>query len=307
MYRKEGLLFELKKNKILFLMILPAVLYFFIFYYLPMTGIVLAFKNYNYSMGIFGSPWSGFDNFKFFFKSGAGLLVTKNTVVYNLFFMVTSQGLAVLMAIILSQMTSKYYKKFFQSLMFLPYFISWVIVGIFVYNIFNFETGVLNTLLKSLHIDAIDVYSNEGVWIYIIAFFNSWKWVGYLSVIYLASIMGIDVSCYEAADIDGTNIFQKIRYITLPSILPTIIIMLLLNVGRILRGDFQMFYQIVGNNGQLFNATDVIDTFVFRSLMNSQDLGMPAAVGLYQSVICFIVIMIVNKAIKTFDRDYSLF
>ena len=307
MRKKDGFLFELKKNKVLFIMIFPAVLYFFVFAYLPMGGIVLAFKEFKYSLGVFGSPWAGLDNFKFFFMSGTGWQVTKNTIIYNMVLMISSQGLGLLLAIIFSQLNNKYFKKIFQSFIFMPYFISWVVVGVFIYNIFNYEMGSMNTLLKAFNLDKVDVYSNPGIWIYIIAFFNSWKWAGYLSLIYTSAIMGIDMQSLEAADIDGANIFEKIRFIMLPSIFPTIVIMLLLNVGRLLRGDFQMFYQIVGNNGQLFNATDVIDTYVFRGLTNSQDLGMPAAAGLYQSVLCFIIILIVNGLVRRYDKDYSLF
>lgn len=307
MKNKNGLIYELKKNRVLFLMILPAVLVAFLFSYLPMAGIVLAFKNYRFDLGVFGSPWAGLDNFKYFFNSGTGLLVTKNTILYNVFNLASSQILAIIIAIIITEMKGKYFKKISQSIIFLPYFISWIIVGAFVYNIFNFEAGTLNTLLKSFNMDPINMYDKPTAWIFIIAFFNSWKWVGYNSVIYIAAITSIDAECYEAADIDGANIFQKIKSITIPSITPTIIVILLLNVGRILRGDFQMFYQIVGNNGQLFNATDVIDTFVFRSLINSGDVGMTAAATFYQSIMCFVIIMVVNALVKKADKEYALF
>jgi putative aldouronate transport system permease protein len=304
---KDGFIYELKKNKVLFMMILPAILVALLFSYLPMAGIVLAFKNYRFDLGIFGSPWAGFDNFKYFFNSGTGLLVTKNTILYNVFNLATSQILAIMVAILITEIKGKYFKKISQSIIFLPYFISWIIVGAFVYNIFNFETGTLNTILKSFNMDPINMYDKPTAWIFVIAFFNSWKWVGYNSVIYIAAITSIDAECYEAADIDGANIFQKIKNITIPSIIPTIIIILLLNVGRILRGDFQMFYQIVGNNGQLFNATDVIDTFVFRSLINSGDVGMTAAATFYQSILCFVIIMVVNAIVKRVDKDSALF
>jgi putative aldouronate transport system permease protein len=288
-------------------MIMPAFVMVLIFAYLPMSGIVLAFKNYRFDRGVFGSAWSGFDNFKYFFISGTGLMVTRNTVLYNLFNLITSQVMAITIAIVINELRGKYFKKITQSAIFLPYFISWIIVGAFVYNIFNYETGTLNTILKSLHMHPVNMYNLPVAWIFIIAFFNSWKWVGYVSVIYIAAITSIDAECYEAADIDGANIFQKIKSITIPSIVPTIIIMLLLNIGRIMRGDFQMFYQIVGNNGQLFATTDVIDTFVFRSLINSGDIGMTAAATFYQSFLCFIIIMAVNKIVKIFESDYALF
>lgn len=298
---------ELRKNRTLFLMILPAMVIVLIFSYLPMSGLVLAFKDYRFNKGVFGSDWNGLENFRFLFASGTGWLITKNTILYNLLNLVTSQGLAVLIAIIISEIKVVPFKKVTQSVIFFPYFISWVIVGTFVYNIFNYETGLLNSLLTGLGLDAVNVYSMPGVWPVIICLFNSWKWCGYNSVVYIAAITGLDAECNEAAEIDGANIFQRIRYITLPGIRPTLITMLLLNVGRILRGDFEMFYQLVGNNGQLFNATDVIDTYVFRSLTTSANLGMTAAATFYQSILCFIIIMVVNGIVRRIDADYALF
>jgi putative aldouronate transport system permease protein len=212
-----------------------------------------------------------------------------------------------MIAIFITEMGGTFFKRLSQSIIFLPFFISWTIVGAFVYNIFNYETGTLNTMLKFFNLDPVNLYSMPYVWILIICFFNSWKWVGYTSVIYIAAIVGIDHECFEAAEIDGANIFQKIVHITIPSISPTIFIMALLNLGRILRGDFQMFYQIVGNNGQLFDATDVIDTFVFRSLITSGDIAMPAAATFYQSVICFVTIVIVNGIIRRTRPENALF
>jgi ABC-type polysaccharide transport system, permease component len=288
-------------------MILPAVALVITFGYIPMTGLVLAFKNYRYDLGIFRSPWSGFDNFRFFFLSGSGWLVTRNTILYNLVNLATSQALAILIAIVVNEMRGKHFKKISQSLIFLPYFISWIIVGAFVYNIFNYETGTMNGFLKSIGAQPVDMYSKPEAWILVIVFFNSWKWVGYNSIIYIAAISGIDQDCFEAASIDGASIFQKIRSITIPAIVPTIVIIVLLNVGRLLRGDFQMFYQIIGNNGQLFNATDIIDTFVFRSLVTTGDIGMTSAATFYQSFFCFVTILIVNSIVKRIEPDYALF
>ena len=288
-------------------MVAPSMLMILVFQYLPMSGLVLAFKNFRYDLGVFGSAWSGLANFRFLFKSGTGWRITKNTVLYNLINLITSQGLAIIIAVCISEMFLDKYKRFCQSVIFLPYFISWVIVGSFVFNIFNYEAGTMNHILKALGRDPINVYGLPKIWPVIICIFNSWKWCGYNSVIYIAAITAIDPECYEAADIDGANIFQKIWYITFPSIRPTIIIMFLLQIGRILRGDFEMFYQIVGNNGQLFNATDVIDVYVFRSLMTSANLGMTAAATLYQSVLCFLIIIMVNQVVKKIESDYALF
>lgn len=298
---------EFKKNRPLFIMIAPAVLVVFIFSYMPMSGLILAFKDYRFNLGVFGSQFNGFENFRYLFQSGTGWLITKNTILFNLLNLITSQALAILIAIFISEINSKYFKKVSQSIIFLPYFISWVIVGTFVYNIFNYETGVLTNIFHMFGMNPVNVYSKPGAWPWIICIFNAWKWCGYNSVIYIAAITGVDAETYEAASVDGANIFQRIRNITLPCIKPTVIIMLMLQVGRILRGDFEMFYQIVGNNGQLFNSTDVIDTYVFRSLLQNSNLGMTAAATFYQSVLCFVIIMIVNAIVKRIDEDYALF
>ena len=180
-------------------------------------------------------------------------------------------------------------------------------VGVFVYNLFNYESGIINSIMKSLGREPINMYGIPAAWPFIICAFNAWKWTGYNSVIYIAAITGVDGEIHEAASIDGATIFQRIKYITLPSIRPTLVTMILLQVGRILRGDFEMFYQIVGMNGQLYNATDVIDTYVFRSLVTNPDIGMTAAATFYQSVLCFAIIMVVNAVVKRIDEDYALF
>lgn len=307
MTKKDGFLHELAKQRVKWLMLMPAVLYYIVFAYLPMAGLVIAFKNFTYTGGIFGSPWVGFSNFKFFFMTGQAWNVTKNTILYNLAFIIVNNLLQILCAIIITELAGKYFKKICQSIMFLPYFISWVVVGAFIYNIFNYEFGALNTFLRSLKMPPVNVYTNPAVWKYILVAVSAWKWVGYGTVLYLAAIVSIDAEIYEAADIDGANVFQKISYITIPSLVPTMIILLLLAVGNIMRGDFQMFYQVVGNNGLVLNATDVIDTFVVRSLMDLQEFGMAAAVGLYQSVLGFFIIITMNYIIKKYNPDYSLF
>ncbi len=304
---KSGILHEFSKNRTKFLMIAPAVVYFFIMCYIPMSGIVLAFKRFTYTGGILGSPWTGLDNFRFFFESGKAFSVTRNTILYNLAFLIINNTLQILVAILLSEMAGRFFKRITQSLMFLPYFISWVVVGAFIYNLFNYEFGAVNTLLKSLGLEPVDVYSNPSAWKFIIVAASAWKWVGYGTVLYLAAILGIDTQMYEAADIDGANIFRKIAYITLPSITPTIIVLLLLSLGNIMKGDFQMFYQVVGNNGLVLDATDVIDTYVVRSLMDMQEFGMTAAAGLYQSGLSLLIILGANKLIKMINSDYSLF
>lgn len=304
---EKGFLWEIKKHRVKLLMLLPAILFFMVFSYIPMAGIVIAFKKYNYVGGMFGSPWTGLDNFRFFLESGKLWLVTKNTILYNAVFIIVNNLLEIAMAILLAEMAGKYIRKFLQSAIFLPYFISWVVVAAFVYNVFNYEYGSLNTLLKSFGLASVDVYSQTTPWIYILIFFSAWKAVGYGTVFYLAAITNIDTETYEAAEIDGANIFQRIRHITLPALVPTAVVLLLLSIGGIVRGDFQMFYQIVGSNSLLFNTTDVIDTFVVRSLLTMQEFGMSSAAGVYQSVLSFVIIMTVNSLVRKYQEEYALF
>lgn len=288
-------------------MLLPAVLYTVIFSYLPMCGIVLAFKNYNYVDGVFGSPWCGLANFNFFFSSGEAWKLTRNTLFYNCAFIVVDLVMQLAVAVFLTEIHGKYFKKISQSIMFLPYFISWVIVAVIAFNLFSYDYGLINSLLSGMGMEKIDFYCTPKVWVPILIFFDCWKNLGHGSVMYLAAIMGIDTSMYEAARVDGANVFQRILYITIPAIMPTIIILLILSVGGIFKGNFSMFYQLIGSNGNLYNATDVIDTYTFRALISSNDVSMSAASGLYQSVFCLIAVLITNFIIRCYDKDYSLF
>ncbi len=298
---------DVANNRVLLLMIAPAVCYFILFAYIPMPGIVIAFKNFTYTGGVFGSPWVGFDNFRFFFISGEAFTVTRNTILYNLAFMAVNTVLQCAAGIMLAEMIGRKLKKFMQSVMFLPYFISWVVLGAFVYNIFNYEYGALNTILRSLGAEPMDVYGNPGAWKYILVFLRAWKDIGYGTVLYLAAIMGIDQEIYEAADIDGANIFTKVRVITIPFLIPTIITLTLLSISHVFKGDFGMFYNVIGNNGMLYDATDVIDTLVVRMLRQSQEFGMSAAVGAYQSVFNLLLILLVNGLVRKFQPEYALF
>lgn len=305
--KKNGFLNDVKRYRTMLLMLMPAMILVFVFSYIPMGGVILAFKQFRYDLGIFGSPFVGLDNFKFFFQSGDAWNVTRNTVLYNLAFLVINTTLEVGFAIVLSEIVNRHVKKTLQSMIFLPYFISWVIVSAISYSLFNYENGGLNALLQMFGIEGVNVYAQPSWWKYIIVSFAAWKGVGYGMVVYLASIAGVDSSLMEAAQIDGANIFQRIRYVTIPWIKPTIITMSLLAIGKIFKGSLDLFYQLVGNNGALFDATDVIDTYVFRSLIMDGDIGKTAAVGFYQSLLCFVTIMIVNGIVKKIDPDYALF
>ena len=304
---RSSFLKTLIRNRILLLMLLPSVVLVFLFNYLPMGGLIMAFKRFNYADGIFGSPWVALDNFKFFFQSGKALAVTKNTALYNIAFIAINNILEIAFAVILSEMAGKKLKKLLQSAIFLPYFISWVIVGSIAYSLLSYETGTLNGALQSMGIAPVDFYGQDGWWPFIIIIFGAWKSVGYGMVVYMASIVGVDGSLYESAAIDGANIFQRIRYITLPSIVPTVITLVLMALGRIFRGNLDLFYQLVGQNGALFDKTDVIDTYVFRLTISATDIGQTVAIGFYQSVLCFVTIIIANWIVKKKDDNYALF
>lgn len=288
-------------------MFIPVALYYLFFAYLPMSGIVVAFKDFNYRDGLFFSPWNGWKNFEYLWASGKLWMVTQTTIIFNVVFLALYTFFSLLIGILIAEIKGRFFKKFTQSLLFLPYFISWVVVAAFVYNFFNFDFGLVNTVLKSFGQKPLDVYTNPQYWYVLLPLLYVWKWVGFGSVLYLAAIMSIDQECYEAASIDGVTVFQRIWHITLPMLKPTMIILILLGVGRILRGEFDMFYQLIGNNSMLLDSTDIIDTLVFRSLMGTQDFGMASAAGFYQSVLCFLIIIIVNAVVRRIDRDYALF
>jgi len=298
----------LLRCRTLLIMLVPAVALVILFSYIPMYGVVVAFKRFNYADGILNSPWVGFQNFEFFFASGQWWPVTRNTMLYSATFILINTLLQLVFAIVLSELTSRWFKKLSQTLMLLPYFISWVVVGAMSYNLFNYERGAVNSILVALGFDRIDIYGTPQIWPLLLVIFSIWKGVGYSTVIYLAAITGLDQGTMEAAEIDGANIFQRMRHITLPSIAPTVIILLLLHIGSLFRGDFGMFYNLVGlNNGRLFAVTDIIDMYVFRSLFTSGGMERGAAAGLYQSLLCFVTIMFANYAVRKYDKDYALF
>lgn len=307
MTKKAGFWNELKKNKMLFLMLLPAFAFFLVNSYIPMAGIYYAFTKYNYRGGLFGSPFVGMQNFEFLWKSGTLATITRNTILYNIVFIVLGNFLQIFVAILISRMITRRFKKTVQSFMFLPYFVSPVILGVLVYNLFNYEHGFINGVITALGGTPLDVYNTPSYWPVIITVFYLWKELGYGMVVYLASITGISNDYYEAAQLDGANVFQQIRYITLPLLKPTFVTLLLFSLGGILRGQFDLFYQLVGNNGILFNATDIIDTYVYRTLTAYFDVGLGTAAGLYQSVFGFILIMVVNAVVKRINEDYALF
>ncbi len=303
----SGVLKELKKNKILYLMALPSIIFVIIFAYVPMGGLVIAFKDFKYNLGIIKSPWVGMQNFSYFVNSGKMWSLTKNTLSYNLMFLFATTVAQVFFALLICEMCTKYYKRVMQSIMILPNFLSWVIIGGMAYSFLNYEFGTINNILSSLGLERIDVYSNEKVWRWIFLFVKLWSSTGYGMIFYLAAITGINTELYEAAYLDGCGLLKRIRYITLPLILPTTCILLLLGLGGILKGNMDMFYQLVGNNPNLYNATDVIDTYVFRSMTKLKDYTVTTAAGLYQQVIGFVLVITVNLIVKKFDPDSAIF
>ena len=295
------------KYRILLLMCLPAIVFFFLFNYVPLPGIYVAFVKYNYRDGIFGSKFVGLQNFEFLASSGKLLSLTKNTILYNIAFILLGNFLAVFVAILLNEMRSKWFKKVSQTLMFLPYFISQVLVGILVFNLLNYDTGFVNGILTRLGMERWQPYSDPSVWPVLLVIIYLWQQTGYNSVVYFASIMGIDGEMMEAAKVDGANGFQRIRYIILPSLKPTFVILLLFALGGIVKGNFGLFYNIVGTNPILYETTDIIETYVYRATMTDFNFMTASAVGLYQSIVGFVIVMVVNYVVKKIEPDYSLF
>ena len=304
--KKVSFFTKIHRNKALLSMLIPSLLLVIIFSYIPMGGIIIAFKKYNYVAGIFGSPWNGVNNFRFLFVSGKLWALMKHTLLYNIAFISIGMVAEVGFAIMLNEMQHVAFKKISQSMMFLPHFISWVVVATIMLNIFGVH-GVINNILGMLGGGNFNLYSRTKEWPLVMVLLKLWKSSGYGCVVYLAAIVGINPEIYEAAKIDGANIWQRLFRITLPCLRPTIVIMVLLAIGGIFRGDFGMFYQIVGNNQLLLASSDILDTYVYRSLISGTNMGMTAAASLLQSVLCFITITTVNFAVKKIEPDYSLY
>ncbi len=305
--RKVTVWEKIRKSKTLILMCVPAIIFFFAFSYMPLPGIYVAFVKYNYRDGIFGSRFIGLDNFKFMYTSGKLFTLTRNTILYNLAFIFLGNLLAVFVAVLLNEMRCKWFKKVSQTLMFLPYFISQVLVGLLVYNLLNYDTGFVNSVLTHFGMEKWGPYSNAGSWPVLMVIIYLWQVTGYNSVVYFAAIMGIDAEIIEAAKVDGANAFQKIKYIVLPGLKPTIIILILFALGGIVKGNFGLFYNIIGTNSLLYSTTDIIETYVYRATMTDFNFSTASAVGLYQSIIGFVMVMTVNLIVKKIDPDYSLF
>ena len=297
-----------RKYGALFLMMLPGLLYLFVNNYIPMAGVVIAFKNVNFTKGILGSDWIGFKNFEYLFKTVDAFVITRNTLLYNSVFIVVNMTIAIGIALLLDEVKGKFLAKFFKSAILLPYLISMVIVGYLVFALLSMESGFMNkTMLPLLGMEGISWYGDPKYWPVILTVVNVWKNAGYLSIIYFAAIIGIDRELYEAAEIDGAKKWTQIRRITLPMILQVVVVMTLLQIGRIFYSDFGLFYQVPMDAGALQPTTNVIDTYVYRSFMNLGDIGMSSAAGLYQSVVGFVLVLVSNRLVGKVDADSALF
>ena len=291
-----------------YIMVLPGLIYLLINNYLPMFGVIIAFKRLNFSKGIFGSDWCGFDNFKFLFATRDAWNITRNTIGYNILFFIIGTFFAITLAISLNEVKSKNASKIYQTVILLPYLMSWVIVGYLTYAFLSGETGLINkAILQPLGLKSINFYMESKYWPLILAVVNTWHGVGYSMIIYYSSIVGISQDYYEAARIDGASKWAQIRYITLPLLKPTMITLLILAIGQVFRSDFGLFYQIPRNSGPLYSATRTLDVYVYQALMFNSDYAMSSAASLYQSVVGFVLIVAANFAVRKYNKESALF
>jgi putative aldouronate transport system permease protein len=304
-----------KKKKMLwrrilpfYVLALPGLVYLVVNNYIPMYGVLIAFKRLNFQQGIFGSPWSGFDNFKFLFASNDAWIITRNTIGYNIAFFIVGTFLAITLAILLNEMKNKAVSRLFQSVTLLPYLMSWVVVSYLAYAFLSGEQGLINkSVLEPLGLEKVNWYLMKQYWPFILIFVNAWKGVGYSMIIYLSSIVSISQDYYEAAVIDGAGKWRQIRSITLPLLKPTVLILLVLALGQIFRSDFGLFYQIPRNSGVLFSATRTLDVYVYQALMKNSNYGMSSAAAVFQSVVGFVCIVAANYGIKKYRAESALF
>ena len=305
-----GLGYKIRSNYQLYLMALPAMVLLFCFAYLPMGGLVIAFKRYDFKKGIWGSPWIEplFKNFELLFKNNSqALRAMRNTILLNFLFIAVGTVFAVALALAFNEISQGWLKKLTQSFSFLPYFISTVVVGIFVSGLLGYENGVINRLITSLGGEKIAFYMDASYWPWIMLIVNLWKGAGYNAVVYLATISGIDSSYYEAAKIDGATRWQQTWYISLPLLKPTVITMTLLSIGHIMNADFGLFYNVTGDMPTLYATTDVLDTYIYRALRQLGDIGISSATGFFQSLVGFVLVLICNRAANKYSEEGALF
>lgn len=295
------------------LLAIPTFIWYILFSFLPMFGVLIAFKKYRVYPGesfiynILHSDWVGFENFRYILQSNNFLILLRNTLSYNIIFIILGILISVTLAIIISLIYGKWKSKIYQTFMFFPHFLSWVLVSYFFYAFLSYDKGVLNKVLNFFNMKSIQWYMKADYWPYLLVVIQLWKTTGYNTVIYLASIVGIDPSLYEAARIDGASTWQQVKHITIPSIRPIVIMMFILNTGRIFFSDFGLFYQVTrGIPAPIYDAVSTIDTYVYQSLLSSTPIGMTTAVTLLQSVACCITILLANWIVKKIDNDYAI-
>jgi len=306
--RTAGVLRKLRSFWMFYLMLLPGVVLLVLNNYMPMFGIVIAFKTVNYTDGILGSPWVGFTNFDFLFQSPDSYIIIRNTLLYNSLFIVLNLFVPLAFALMLNEMKNRLLSKVHQTIMFLPYFLSMIVIAYLVFGFMSDEHGYLNgTLLPALGLEPVRWYFTKEVWPVILPLVNTWKNMGYFTVVYMAAIIGIDDEYYEAATIDGAGKWQQMTNITVPLIAPVITIMTLLQIGRIFNADFGLFFQVPRESGVLFPVTNVIDTYVYRTFLTVGDIGLSSAAGLFQSAVGFALVFLSNWIVRRFNRENALF
>ena len=305
--RKSSLIKDIRQNPFSYLLMLPAMLFVLIFGYMTYPYMIIAFKKFNYQLGLWSSPWNGIDNFTFFFKSTMASRIIWNTLYLNILFIATGTLMSVALAIMLNEIRSRTYVRVSQTFMLLPYYLSWVVIAYMLQAVFSNKNGLMNNVLVMFGQKKISWYTRADLWPAILVAMRLWKGAGMNAIIFLAAITGIDESIYEAAMIDGASRGQRIRQITIPLIMPTVTIMTLLSIGKIMYGDFGMIYALSGDNGVLYETTDIIDTYVFRVLRQTGDPSQAMAIGLFQSVIGFAMVYGTNQLVKRKFGDGALF
>lgn len=290
-----------------YLMILPGIVYLFCNNYLPMFGIIIAFKKVNWQKGLWASEWIGFDNFKFLFQSKETFAIIRNTVAYNIVFIVLGMVCAVAVAILLNEIKKKLHKSIYQSLILLPYLMSWVVVSYLAFAFLSAENGFINTFLQKLGLHSISWYQEAKYWPVILVLVNLWKSIGFSMIIYYSTIVGISQEYYEAAKLDGAGKWKQITNITLPLLKSTVITLFIMSVGSIMASDFGLFYQVPKNQGALYSATQTIDTYVYNALMKLGNTSMASAASVLQAVVGFILVMAANKIVRKYEKDSALF
>jgi len=299
---------NIRKYLPIYCMMLPGFLYMLINNYFPLPGLQLAFKKFKYSQGIWGSAWNGISNFRYLFRSPDSFMIIRNTICYNLVFILLGTILSIFVAILLNEIRSKKLQQAYQTFILIPYLLSYVIVSYIVYAFLGADNGMINnSIIRAMGYDGIAWYTQAKYWPVILVIVQLWKSFGYSTIIYFASIIGIDHSLYEAAVVDGASTWKQITHITLPLLKPVIIILTMLAIGRILYSDFGLFYQVPMNSGMLYSTTSTIDTFVYRGLLETNDVGRASAAGFLQSVLGFVLVLTSNGIVRSVEKEYALF